>query len=202
MPPHKFHVGVDLDNTIVCYDFLFHKIAVERNLIDPDFASSKTLIRNHLRATGRESEWTAMQGVVYGTRMQEALPFPGVNDFFVSCQMAGIPTAIISHRTLNPISGPACNLHTAARQWLDEKGFSALVPNGHIYLEETRARKIERLAELNCTHFIDDLPEFLTEPAFPKDTVRIHFDPERLGAAGVSLIQGVSWQTITRLILP
>ena len=70
-------IGIDFDNTLVSYDALFFRIAREQNLVTPDFPQNKVLIRDHLRACGRESEWTAMQGLAYGPRMAEAEPFRG-----------------------------------------------------------------------------------------------------------------------------
>ena len=58
------HLGVDFDNTIVCYDALFHKVARERNLIPSDVPVNKSDVRNHLRRVGNEDAWTAMQGYV------------------------------------------------------------------------------------------------------------------------------------------
>ena len=48
-------VGVDFDNTIVCYDGLFHKLALERGLIPEDFPASKGEVRDFLRNTDREN---------------------------------------------------------------------------------------------------------------------------------------------------
>jgi hypothetical protein len=36
-----------------------------------------------------------------------------------------------------------------------------------VFLEPTKADKLTRIATLGCTHFIDDLPEFLSDPGFP-----------------------------------
>lgn len=45
---------------------------------------------------------------------------------------------------------------------------------------QSRTEKIRKIAELGCTHFIDDLPEFLLEPLFPESVSRILFDPQNL----------------------
>src|SRR5208282_2521681 len=116
-------IGVDFDNTIVCYDRLFQKVAVERGLMPPGLPASKSSIRNHLRKTGREDLWTEMQGYVYGSRMAEAEAFPGVLDFFRDCRLAGLTLAIISHKTRNPYLGANYDLHEAALQWLTQQGF-------------------------------------------------------------------------------
>ncbi len=70
-------VGVDFDNTIVCYDRLFHKAALEKGLIPPELPASKGQVRDYMRANGAEDAWTELQGYVYGPRMLDAAPFAG-----------------------------------------------------------------------------------------------------------------------------
>ena len=57
-------IGLDFDNTIVRYDRLFHRLRRERGLIPDHLPVSKRAIRDHLRASGREEEWTELQGVL------------------------------------------------------------------------------------------------------------------------------------------
>src|SRR5437762_14376029 len=114
MAAPELRIGVDFDNTIVCYDEVFHRIALAEALIPADLPRDKMAVRNHLRATGREDRWTAMQGLVYGERMAEAQPFPGAREFFSACAEKLVRVAIISHRTRQPIVGNPCDLHAAA----------------------------------------------------------------------------------------
>ena len=46
------HIGIDFDNTIVCYGKVFHKVAVEKGLIPEDMSPSKNNVREHLRRIG------------------------------------------------------------------------------------------------------------------------------------------------------
>ena len=178
------HIGVDFDNTIVCYDALFHKVARERNLIPADVPVNKSDVRNYLRRIGNEDAWTEMQGYVYGPRIVEAAPYPGVIDFFTACRIAGIPTSIVSHKTRHPFLGEQYDLHSAATRWLEQRGFfdsdQINLPREDVYFELTKAAKLRRIEQCGCTHFIDDLPEFLAEPDFPAATQRILFDSNDL----------------------
>jgi hypothetical protein len=174
-------IGVDFDNTIVCYDALFHSVAVERGLVPSNLAANKNAIRDHLRTVGREPEWTALQGYVYGARMAEADPFPGVHDFFRACREHGIKVHIISHKTRHPFIGEPYDLHTASQNWLKRQGFfspkgAGLHPD-QIFFELTKTAKLARIAACACTHFIDDLPEILSDPAFPSNTAQLLFAP-------------------------
>ena len=175
-------IGVDFDNTIVCYDALFHRIALERGLIPPDLPVNKSEVRNHLRRIGREPVWTEMQGEVYGSRMSEATAYPGVVDFFIFCRLARIPVSIISHKTLHPFVGEKHDLHQAARNWLERQGFFDPVvglPREEAFFELTKEAKLARIASRGCTSFIDDLPELLREATFP-NIDRILFDPNNI----------------------
>jgi len=180
MAAAKLHLGIDFDNTIVCYDEVFHHLALAEGLIPPSVPCDKTSVRDFLRAAGREDRWTVMQAVVYGECMPEARPFPGVLDFFAACAEHALQLSIISHRTRRPIVGEPCDLHAAAFGWLEGNGFVPLVSREAIHFQETRAEKVARVRETGCTHFIDDLPEFLAEPLLPPVLHRILFDPARI----------------------
>lgn len=176
-------VGLDLDNTIVCYDGVFHRLARERGLIPARIPPVKEAVRDHLRAAGAEDAWTELQGTVYGERMLEAEPFLGSTEFIAGCVATGVDVAIVSHRTRRPYRGPQYDLHAAAYGWLQAVGITDQARIGLrsdcIYLEETKEAKLKRIGELGCTHFVDDLPEFLTHPAFPAGVERILFVPSR-----------------------
>src|SRR5207244_522866 len=83
VPPLRTRIGLDLDNTLVCYDAVFSRLAVERGFIDPGAPVSKLAVRELLRGSGREDAWTELQGAAYGARMCEAEPFPGVLQLLV-----------------------------------------------------------------------------------------------------------------------
>jgi hypothetical protein len=190
-------IGVDFDNTIVCYDEVFTRVAVEQGLVPSDAATSKTAIRDHLRSLGQEDRWTELQGTIYGPRMIDARPFPGVIEFFAACRAAGLPVAIVSHRTRVPYLGEKHDLHTAARDWLARQGFHEPagigLPVERVFFEETKEAKLARIAELGCTHFIDDLPELLAHPLFPAHVRRILFDPHGQHGTAAGIDVATSW---------
>jgi len=203
-------VGLDLDNTIVRYDGLFHRLACERGLIPDSVPVVKEAVRDHLRAAGAEEAWTELQGVVYGERMLEAEPFPGSLEFIATCVESNVEIVIVSHRTRRPYRGPQFDLHVAALGWLRAAGVTDTARIGlgpdRIYLEETKEAKLERIASVGCTHFVDDLAEFLTHPEFPGGVERILFVPTSSRAASAALRNGSvtvveSWAEISRHLL-
>ena len=197
-------IGVDFDNTIVCYDGLFHRVAVEQGLIPPEVPVSKNQVRDYLRQCGQEDAWTEMQGYVYGDRMKEADPFPGVLEFFTRCVQDGVKICIVSHKTRHPYIGPKYDLHAAARGWLENQGFFDpdrinLSPD-QVYFELTKQEKLQRIGKNGCSEFIDDLPEFLGEAGFPAGVDRILFDPQNHHLSGHPFRRASSWAEIEQLI--
>lgn len=186
-------IGVDFDNTIVCYHEVFHQVALEQGLIAADFPQNKEKIRDYLRNIGQENRWTEMQGYVYGDRMSAAKPFPGVAAFFKTALEKKIPLYIISHKTRHPYAGPPYDLHQAALALLEQHGFFGLDRKNAFFLE-TKQAKCEKVAEQSCTHFIDDLPELLLDPTFPKQVEKLWFSPEKIGHPNLKNFQ--SWSGI------
>lgn len=190
-------IGLDFDNTIVRYDRLFHRLARERGLVPDSLPASKQAVRNHLRAIGRETDWTELQGIAYGPRIADAEPFTGVKTFLRCCRDFGVRVAIISHKTRYPYRGAQHDLHAAAHRFLEERGFYAegdtgLSP-GNVFLELTLADKLRRIGSLACAAFVDDLPELLAEPAFPRGVRKVLFDPDRVQPDNAAYTRVASW---------
>lgn len=176
-------IGVDFDNTIVCYDGVFHAAAIERGLIPMDLSGDKNSVRDFLNDSGRKNEFTELQGYVYGTRMELALIYPGVEAFVQAARLAGHEVYIVSHKTKFPILGPKHDMHLAAREFLMERGLIGNTPErvspGNVFFELTKEEKVARVAALGCQVFIDDLPEILALKGFPAGMRGVLFDPER-----------------------
>jgi hypothetical protein len=205
-PTHLMHIGIDFDNTIVCYDQLFHRVCLEAGLIPADVPPTKSEVRDYLRRVGREDDWTEAQGWVYGRRLVDADPYPGFDAFLGACHRVGCPVSIVSHKTRVPYRGEPVDLHQAAHTWLQQRGF--LDPGGSgqltvpVYFELAKEAKLRRIGEIGCTHFIDDLPEFLAEPGFPPGVQRVLFDPGGDAEVGAGILHVRSWEEArARLVL-
>ena len=175
----KSIIGVDFDNTIICYDAVFHRVALEQKLIPAGIRESKNSIRNYFCEIGQENKWTELQGHVYGTRMNEAILYPGVIDFFVTAMKKKWPIYIISHKTRYPYRGPQYDLHHAAREWLNanrffESDYIGLKPE-QVFFEQSIHEKIKKIEMMECSYFIDDLPELFSHKQFPAQVKKIHF---------------------------
>ncbi len=173
-------IGLDFDNTIICYDELFHKVALGKGLIPAYLPVEKRTIRDYLRNKGREDKWTLIQGEVYGERILEAVPFKGVFDALKILQNNGAHLVLVSHKTRTPFMGKQLDLQQAARNWLaeqrvfDTQGLDWKI--NQVFFELTKEEKVQRICKLQCTHYVDDLPEILE--MLPKNISRIQFQPK------------------------
>lgn len=193
-------IGIDFDNTIVSYDHIFHKAAVEAGLVPPQTEPTKPAVRDFLRAIDREDDWTELQGYVYGERMGEADLYPGVIEFLRRGRQRGNELFVVSHKTRYPFRGKRYDLHDAARTWVSAKlrdDGGAMLRESDVFFELTKEAKIERIVELRCDYFIDDLAEILLAPRFPARTRRILFDPHGAAVANGSLTALKNWQDIS-----
>ena len=182
----RVRIGIDFDNTIICYDKVFAAAASQRGLVSGEWRGSKTDLRDHLRSRpGGELAWQGLQGWVYGKGIDEAEIFPGLSDFLAACRQSKSSVYIVSHKTKFGHQDPdRTDLRVAARGRLQTAGVigsadSALTVDD-VYFEDTIAAKVDRLAMLNLDIFIDDLVEVFEQPRFPKETRSILFGSAKL----------------------
>ncbi|WP_370099053.1 hypothetical protein [Bradyrhizobium yuanmingense] len=178
-------IGIDFDNTIICYDKVFAAAARQRGLVPEGWDGLKTDVRDFLRSrAGGELAWQGLQGFVYGKGIGGAEIYPGVREFLVACRKAGASVYIVSHKTQFGHQDPdRVDLREAARGWLKSAGLidtaDAAISAGNVYFEDTLAAKVERLANLKLDIFIDDLVDVFEQPHFPRATRSILFTQPR-----------------------
>jgi hypothetical protein len=195
-------IGIDFDNTIVSYDDLIHRAAVDRGLVDVGAGRSKRALRDRIRqlADG-EIEWQKLQAVVYGPLMRDARLIDGAAEFVRCCRDAGILVCVVSHKTeYANYDVTQTNLRTEALEWMAAHGFfdrrGLALDRSNVYFESTRDQKIFRIRSIGCTHFIDDLEEVFLEPSFPPGVQKILYAPDAAGVSGSGAIVMRSWQAV------
>ena len=174
-------IGIDFDNTIILYDELVFKVALEMSLIPSTLPHNKTVIRDHLRTLeDGDEKWQRVQGQIYGKRILEAKPASGFNEFVIKARKNGYMLYIVSHKTqFGHFDESKADLRVAARTWMRAKNFFS--PSGlkfedkDVHFASTREDKINLINKLSCGIFIDDLPEVLMEPTFPASCSKILF---------------------------
>ena len=173
-------IGMDFDNTIVSYDDLFHEIATEQKLIPENFPHSKLLIRDYLRKYNKDELFTLIQAEVYGKRIIEASPAPNVDLAIKELISIGWDVNIISHKSLYPYKGPKYDLHKSAILWLEKNNFFDVKNVGlskdKVHFNLTKEEKINKIENIGCDYFIDDLPEILK--LINKKTIKILYSPQ------------------------
>jgi hypothetical protein len=188
-------VGIDFDNTIISYDGVLHRLALERQLIDAGARKSKKHIRDTIRrGPDGELAWQELQAILYGPAIGDAVLIEGVADFVRACRRRGVRVYVVSHKTAcSNLGRSTVNFRTAATTWMRQHRFFDHDGLGFdeqdVFYETTRQEKVARIAALGCTHFIDDLEETFLEQEFPSGVKKLLYNPhaEPVTARGVQI---------------
>lgn len=170
------NIGIDFDNTIVDYRSVFYKIALKLNWIIETPYQSKSEVKSYFIEKGEEEKWTELQGLVYGTYISVANPYDGVLETISQFLSKHVDVYVISHKTRYPYIGKKTDLHDSARNWMSKKGLFNLIPPDKCYFLETKEEKVNKIQELDCAYFIDDLVSVLEHPLFPSACKKILFN--------------------------
>ena len=93
-------IGIDLDNTIICYDKAFLKEAHKRNIVGQGWNGGKKKLQKFLEdADPSGVTWQGLQGSIYGKSIWNAEIFQGVRRFLWRCKSRGIEVHVVSHKT-------------------------------------------------------------------------------------------------------
>jgi hypothetical protein len=195
-------LGLDFDNTLISYDELFYQVVLDKGLIPSDLSKTKNAVRDYLRQAGKEDEWTLLQGEVYGSRIQEAIAFEGMQEALKKIATQSERMFLISHKTRIPYMGQQYDLHQAAIGWLQSHAFFDMEGLGwkenQVFFELTKEEKVQRIVQLGCTHYIDDLPEILK--MLPDTVQKILFNPHQTGAIPKEWRRLDEWSLLPELL--
>lgn len=94
----------------------------------------------------------------------------GAWELFEKLRSQNADLFIVSHKTPESAINKLDLIHPA-RSWIKENlsNVPELVTD-HIFFEHSRISKVERIASLGLTHFVDDLLEVFQEENFPQNT--------------------------------
>lgn len=166
------HIGIDLDNTIICYDESFYKVAIANGLIPDYVGAKKTEIKAYLTSLPEgQYQWEKLQGLVYGKHIGQANLFAGVLSFLDKALASKTKkVSIISHKTvLAHHDNEQTNLRYAAISFLKENSVitSHRLAINDVYFCNTLEEKVQKISVLNCCVFVDDLAKVFQHPGFP-----------------------------------
>ncbi len=176
-------IGIDLDNTIINYEYAFKEGLKYLNINLPENLKSKNEIRNFLRSLNDgEFHWQKLQGIVYGKLLNNyGRLYNGVSRFIWRSFFAGFKIKIISHKTeFGHFDEDKIPLREAALKFLEN---NSLFPNKtveQVVFKDTFQEKIDEIKKSSCTVFIDDLVEVITNisPFIPQSYL---FSSENFG---------------------
>ncbi len=156
-------VGIDLDNTIICYDEAFQVAAKKFGLIDKTTHLSKENLRNKIRRKeDGEKKWQKIQGYVYGKGISNAEIFPGFYRFLWRCYQNNVEVEIVSHKTkYGHFDTSKTPLRDASNDFLDDKNLinSNIQLIKKITYTDSQTDKLDYIERNNFDWFIDDLVE-------------------------------------------
>jgi hypothetical protein len=198
-------LGIDFDNTLISYEAVMGRLAADRGLLSAGAAAGKKQIRDAIRLLpDGERAWMRLQADVYGPRISEGRLMDGARDFLQECRRRSITVFVISHKTQYAAGGDGkTDLRTCAREWMRSQGFfdELGLPEANLFFEETRARKVERIAETGCSVFVDDLEETFLEPAFPAGVRKFLYGASHWPGGPPDVECSTTWNEISSLIL-
>lgn len=172
-------VGLDLDNTLIDYTQAYSKIAEIFGLTIENF--NKDSIKQHLTDNKKNDvEWQRFQSILYTQGLDYAKLAPGLLNFLKFCKTKSIKVSVVSHKTLTtPKKFGNLNLRTPALKWLKEQQLiPALISLEDIFFCSTKSLKIEKINQLKCEIFVDDLEEVLYDSSLNFNVKRVQFSNE------------------------
>jgi hypothetical protein len=181
-------IGVDFDNTLVCYDRAFATVGKEAGLLPADFTGGRDLAKRRLLRERPDGYlWEKLQGLVYGQRIDHAELYDGAAEFFRRCRReTGWQVYVVSHKTVLAHHDPLkTDLRASALGWMRRQGF--FEPDGfgldahQVFFEDSRDAKVRRIGVLACEIFVDDHPEVLGHGDMPSGCRKILFATEHAG---------------------
>ena len=175
-------IGIDIDNTIICYDRVFAHVAMSQGFPVKSNAS-KNEVKKWFHEREMQQAFTLLQGEVYGKFIDLASLFDGVLAFVDVAKRAGCHLFLVSHKTRYPLVGEKFDLHKSASRFLTDNNVISKyngvgVHSKNVFFECTLSRKINRIAALNLDFFIDDLLQVFQHSNFPKKTNFMHFSQD------------------------
>jgi len=160
----KIHkIGIDLDNTIICYDLAFQLAARKFRLIDNHVVLPKESLRNQIRKRKNgEEQWQKLQGYVYGKGILNAEIFPGLYRFLWRCHKNKVKVEIVSHKTkYGHFDADKTSLRDASNNFLSDKNIinSSIRLINKITYTDSLKDKLNYIKRNNFDWFVDDLVE-------------------------------------------
>ena len=156
-------IGFDFDNTLINYYGVFFDVAYAKGLVPHNIKKDKNSVKEFLHNNGQGELFTEIQGLVYGKEILRSKPsknvLMGLNYLLKKEKKENL--FIVSHKTQYPFIGEKIDLREAASRWIEKYlkiNEKIIFPKKNIFYEPTIEKKIERIKDLKCDYYFDDLP--------------------------------------------
>ncbi len=198
------HIGLDLDNTIIDYSEAFGSVGIHHGLLPREQVMvSKNAAKDYLLAQPNGMhDWMRLQGLVYGPQIHSARLYDGVEKFVLEADRRGHRISIVSHKTeKGHFDTSGTSLHDAALSFLRAAGLvgrDGTISEDDVHFLSTRDAKVRRIGEIGCDVFVDDLPEVLLHPEFPRGTKPVWFAEPTENQMGLTAVN--NWDRLHALL--
>lgn len=159
--------GFDFDNTLVNYDKAASIWGNVKGL--KHIKTFDELKKIYLNQENYHEEWIEVQEWLYTEGIKYARFTPGVLELIEALYKKGSAIFIVSHKSHYSFK-TNLDLIKPATTWLEfmiSKSLSEF--NIRYFFEESRAAKIQKIVDLQLTHFVDDLQIIFADKLFPKN---------------------------------
>jgi len=199
MSKKTLRIGLDFDNTLICYDQVFYQLALELRFIDASVPAQKASIRQSIvKRFGNDLYWQKLQSLAYGPQISKARLFDGVLCFVQAMAAEGHEIFIVSHKSTRSHYNPNIKLREHALTFMKESGLvgSNTINNENVYFAQTLEDKLTKITDLKLDVFVDDLSKVLLDKTFPIETMAIKFKGNKIERC----LYADSWQQINRYV--
>jgi hypothetical protein len=135
------------------------------------------VIKKFLTENEDDLKWQEFQSILYTKGLEFAKVAPGLIDLLKYCKKINLEIFIISHKTeKTPKIFGHMDLRTPALSWLeDHKITPNYIKYENIIFCDTKESKINKINELNCDLYIDDLDEIIGSTKLKNEISKILF---------------------------
>lgn len=170
-------IGIDLDNTIINYDYSVKKLSNKKYSYK---SSNKKSVKKYIIKNYSEKKWMEFQGTLYGEYLKNSRIYDGFKSFIIRCKLHRTEIYIISHKSkYGHYDRNKINLRKTAKNFLIKEGIASkenkffCIRQENIYFLNNQFEKIKKINSIGLDIFIDDLDEVLANKKINKNIRKI-----------------------------
>jgi hypothetical protein len=197
-------LGIDVDNTLMDYSAAIQLAASEILGLELPRSHKKDDSVKAIRDSLGNDAWTELQGHLYAEYSLLAKPFQNAISSIREARALGFDVHLVSHKSRTPASSRQVDLIIWAKTMLESNGIvDALEGPGNggwtnIHFCETFQAKVEKVFELKCGIFVDDLASVLENLSEEVQGLHIFCDSKHPQIHGSRCVR--DWQEVIKFL--